>query len=95
MYDIERNERLVTILRNNNITHFKGELLWVNNSTIPSVAHGYLCKGITNERVTFKGVVKNGVSELMVIQHRIPFSKAPMTSAMLGIVSDSVVRCQR
>ena len=43
----------------------------------------------------FSGVVKGGVAELMAVQHRrAQVPEAGMRTAMLGIVSDSVMRRQ-
>jgi hypothetical protein len=55
-----------------------------------------LADGLSNERVKFKGVVKNGVAELMGVQHRrAQIPEAGMRTAMIGIVSDANVRHQK
>ena len=54
-----------------------------------------MAEGLSNEKVSFKGLVKTGVSEMLAVQHR--QSKDVDTkyrSAMLGIITDSVVRRQ-
>ena len=77
------------------IKHCKGDLFWVNNTNIPNQAHCGLAAGISNEKVCFKGVTKTGISELMAVHHRNPQSPHPLTTAMLAIVSDAVVRRQK
>ena len=54
-----------------------------------------MARGLSNDRVCFNGVTKTGISELMAVHHRNPQSPVKLTSAMLGIVSDSVVRDQK
>jgi len=51
-----------------------------------------MAEGLSNEKVTFKGLLKSGVSELMAVHHRA--SPYKLTSAMVGIVTDSTVRRQ-
>ena len=54
-----------------------------------------MARGFSNERITFKGITKSGVNELMAVHHRIPNVKYKMTTGMLGLVSDAVVRSQK
>lgn len=44
-----------------------GDLLWINNSSVPSAALTKLAAGLSNEKVCFKGAVKTGISELMAV----------------------------
>jgi hypothetical protein len=84
-----------TLHAHKDIKFCQGDVFWINNSTIPSLAHANLAAGLSNERVCFKGAIKTGVSELMAVQHRQSISPYKLTSAMVGIVSDSVVRKQK
>jgi len=72
-----------------------GEVFWVNNSTVPhgNVFHK-MAEGLSNEKVTFKGLTKTGISELMAVHHRASSSPYKLTSAMVGIITDSVIRRQ-
>ena len=72
-----------------------GEVFWVNNSTVPNgtVFHK-MAEGLSNEKVTFKGLTKTGISELMAVHHRASSSPYKLTSAMVGIVTDSIIRRQ-
>ncbi len=47
-----------------------GEVFWLNNSATPNVAYRQMAEGLSNEKVTFKGVLKTGVAELMAVHHR-------------------------
>ena len=51
-----------------------------------------MASGWSNHKVQFKGCVKGGVSELMAVRHKASNSTSPFTSAMIGIVTDSIVR---
>ena len=53
-----------------------------------------MAEGFSNEKVCFKGLVKSGISELMAVHHRASSSPYKLTSAMVGIVTDSVIRKQ-
>lgn len=66
----------------------------MNNKTIPSAVFNNLAEGVSNHRVTFKGLMKSGVNELMAVQHRKNYSDYPLTSAMIGLVTDSVIKRQ-
>ena len=92
MYEKRLTEALKTSLAGSH--HCEGDVFWVNNSTIPSVVHTNMAEGLSNERVCFKGVIKAGISELMAVQHRQSLSQYRLSSGMLGIVSDAVVRKQ-
>jgi 5-methylcytosine-specific restriction endonuclease McrBC regulatory subunit McrC len=77
------------------LKHNVGDLFWINNTNIPNMTHVNLAAGLSNDRVCFKGVTKTGVSELMAVHHRNPQSSYKLTSAMVGIVTDAVVRKQK
>lgn len=53
-----------------------------------------MAEGYSNHRVTFKGLVKTGVNELMAVHHRRNYSEYKLTSAMIGLVIDSVIKSQ-
>jgi len=95
MYEKKFTEILQETVTAQGVRHCVGDLFWVNNTAIPNVAHVNLAAGVSNDRVCFKGIVKNGVSELMAVHHRNPQSPYKLTSSMIGIVSDSVVRKQK
>ena len=69
-------------------------MFWVNPSTPHDLlVFSKLAQGLSEGRVEFSGVIKSGVAELMAVQHR--RARAPelgMRTAMLGIVSDTVMR---
>ncbi len=69
-----------------------GEVFWLNNSAIPNVAYSQMAEGLSNEKVTFKGLLKTGVAELMAVHHRQSQSPYKLTSGMVDLVTDSVVR---
>ena len=71
-----------------------GEVFWVNNSAVPSPVFRQMAETLSNEKVCFKGVTKTGISELMAVHHRASSSPYKLTSAMVGIVTDSVLRRQ-
>lgn len=71
-----------------------GQVFWVNNSTVISPVYSQMAEGLSNEKVTFKGLVKTGISELMAVHHRASQSSYKLTSAMVGVVTDSVIRRQ-
>ena len=56
--------------------------------------YNQMAEGLSNEKVTFKGLTKTGISELMAVHHRQSQSPHKLTSAMVGIITDSVVRRQ-
>lgn len=72
-YDITHmyEQKLVHLLKEKAPKALTGEVFWVNNSSIidPTVFQK-LQKGLSNDKVQFNGVVKNGVAELMAVQHR-------------------------
>jgi hypothetical protein len=70
MYQEDFRKVISKSLESLEFKHFSGDLLWVNNSAIPSVSHTNMAKTLSNQRVTFKGIIKNGVSELMAVHHR-------------------------
>lgn len=53
-----------------------------------------MADGLSNHRITFKGLIKSGVNELMAVHHRRNYSEYKLTSAMIGIVTDSVIKRQ-
>ena len=72
-----------------------GEVFWVNNSvSVHGTVFNRMAEGLSNEKVTFKGLTKTGISELMAVHHRQSQSPYKLTSAMVGIVTDSVIRKQ-
>ena len=44
-----------------------GDIFWINNSTVPSLALTKLAAGLSNDRACFKGATKTGVSELLAV----------------------------
>jgi len=73
--------------------HVDGQVFWTNNSAVPCTSvYSQMAEGLSNEKVTFKGLLKSGVSELMAVHHR--SSPYKLTSAMIGIITDSVIRRQ-
>lgn len=95
MYEKRFTQILKETVEGLQVKYNSGEIFWVNNSTIPSVTLTNLAAGLSNERVCFKGVTKTGISELMAVHHRVPQSPYKLTSSLLGIVTDSVVRRQQ
>ena len=53
-----------------------------------------MAEGFSNHRVTFKGLVKTGINELMAVHHRRNYSAYKLTTAMIGIITDSTIRRQ-
>ncbi len=76
------------------LNYCMGDLFWINNSSVPSAAHAMLAAGLSNDKVCFKGAVKNGISDLMAAQHR-HRQAYEITTSMLGLITDSVVRDQK
>ncbi len=71
-----------------------GEVFWVNNSTVHISIFNQMAEGLSNQKVCFKGVTKTGISELMAVHHRQSQSPHKLTSAMVGIITDSQIRKQ-
>lgn len=71
-----------------------GDVFWINNSSLPDpCVYSKLADGLSNDKVQFKGLVKSGIAELMAVHHRrahLPHNK--IVTAMLGIITDSVMR---
>lgn len=44
-----------------------GAVFWVNNSSIPSEAFEKLSLGLSNDKVSFNGLVKTGISEMLAV----------------------------
>ena len=83
------------IAANSTVKSTYGEVFWVNNSAVPhGTVYQTMAEGFSNDKVTFKGVTKTGISELMAVHHRASSSKYKLTSAMVGIITDSVIRRQ-
>jgi hypothetical protein len=59
------------IAKNEEIKSTYGDVFWVNNS---AVVHGNvfnkMAEGLSSEKVTFKGLTKTGIAELMAVHHR-------------------------
>ncbi len=84
-----------TIAQNQSIKSVYGDVFWVNNSAyVHGSVYNKMAEALSNERVTFKGVTKTGIPELMAVMHRQGQSPYTLVSAMVGIVTDSVVRRQ-
>jgi len=84
-----------TIAQNHSIKSVYGDVFWVNNSAyVHGTVFNKMAEALSNERVTFKGLTKTGIPELMAVMHRQCQSPYPLVSAMVGIVTDSVVRKQ-
>ena len=84
-----------TIASHETIKSVCGEVFWVNNSVaVHGTVYNQMAEGLSNEKVTFKGLTKTGISELMAVHHRQSQSPHKLTSAMVGIITDSVVRRQ-
>lgn len=95
MYQKEFTKIMRDVADSKGIKNLYGEVFWLNNSAIPNVAFKQLAQGLSNEKVTFKGLLKTGVSELMAVHHRQSQSPYKLTSGMVGLMTDSVVRRQR
>lgn len=55
-----------------------------------------LASGLSNGKVKFSGLVKTGIAELLAVQHRkTKETRFKLRSAMIGIVTNSVIREQR
>jgi len=68
MYHTALIEALTASLTSKKLDFDQGELFWVNNSSLPDRdVFLKLSKGLSNERVSFKGIVKSGVAELMAV----------------------------
>ena len=94
MYNKNLIPKIKDIVAEKGIAYQYGEVFWVNNKTVPSAVFNNLAEGVSNHRVTFKGLIKSGVNELMAVQHRKNYSEYTLTSAMIGLVTDSVIKRQ-
>lgn len=55
-----------------------------------------MAESLSNDKVAFKGLVKSGVAELLGVQHRQSKDCGnKYRSAMVGIITDSIIRRQR
>jgi hypothetical protein len=82
------------VIDHHHLKHCYGELFWINNSSVPSVVFKNMAETLSNDRVSFNGITKSGINELMAVHHRAGYSPYKLTSAMVGIVTDSVIRRQ-
>jgi non-canonical (house-cleaning) NTP pyrophosphatase len=95
MYEKEFTQIMREVVEAQDIKSTYGEVFWLNNSAIPNNSYRQMAAGLSNEKVTFKGVLKSGVAELMAVHHRQSQSPYKLTSGMVGLVTDSVVRRQK
>jgi hypothetical protein len=94
MYEKRFTHLIQEVIAANGAKSVYGEVFWVNNSAVPSPIYQQMAEGFSNEKVCFKGLTKTGISELMAVHHRASSSPYKLTSAMVGIVTDSVIRKQ-
>jgi hypothetical protein len=66
MYEKRITEALLMATRSRDLGHAYGEIFWVNKaSRMDTVVYKRMAEGISNDKVTFKGVIMTGVAELM------------------------------
>jgi len=53
-----------------------------------------IASGVSNARITHKGLIKNGVNELLSIQHFHSKSDKKFRSAMVGVMADAMIKKQ-
>lgn len=95
MYEKRFTQILNDVITGHQLNSTHGEVFWVNNSVVPhGTVYNRMAEGLSNEKVTFKGLTKTGISELMAVHHRQSQSAHKLTSAMVGIITDSVIRKQ-
>jgi len=94
MYEKRFTQAVQEAVANSGAKSAYGEVFWVNNSTVVSQAFQQMAETLSNAKVTFKGVAKTGIAELMAVHHRAGNSPYKLTSGMVGILTDSVVRRQ-
>lgn len=97
-YDKELTSRLHSLASStDSATTLQGAVFWINNSSIPATdAFSLLAAGLSNERVSFSGLVKTSMAELLAVQHRkTKESRFKLRSAAIGVVTDAVVREQK
>lgn len=95
MYEKHFSQVLRDTIAAHHINNVYGEVFWVNNSVaVHGTVYNKMAEGLSNEKVTFKGLTKTGIAELMAVHHRQSQSPHKLTSAMVGIVTDSVIRKQ-
>ena len=95
MYEKRFTGLINEIIASKGLRSAHGEVFWVNNSTVPNgTVFERMAEGLSDQKVCFKGLTKTGISELMAVHHRASSSPYKLTSAMIGIVTDSVVRRQ-
>lgn len=71
MYEKRFTQLLNEVVATSGVKNTFGEVFWINNSTVPSSAvYTQMAEGLSNEKVTFKGLTKTGISELMAVHHR-------------------------
>lgn len=94
MYEKRFTQLIRDVMTNQSVKHCYGEVFWINNSTVPTAVFKNMAEGLSNQKVCFNGITKTGVSELMAVHHRASYSPYKLTSAMVGLVTDSVIRRQ-
>ena len=100
-YDISSmyEKRFTSLINETVVSHglkcIQGDVFWVNNTVSTNgTVFNRMAEGLSNKKVCFKGLTKTGISELMAVHHRASQSPYKLTSAMVGIVTDSVIRRQ-
>ena len=95
MYEKNFTLLIQTVVSGLSLKSTFGDIFWVNNSSVISGSvYQRMAEGFSNEKVCFKGLTKTGIAELMAVHHRAGQSPYKLTSAMVGIITDSVVRRQ-
>lgn len=95
MYQKNFSQLIRDSITSHDLKHCYGEVFWINNSSVPSSVFKNMAENLSNEKVSFNGITKTGISELMAVHHRANYSAYKLTSAMVGIVTDSVIRRQQ
>jgi len=94
IYNKEMRLQLEGLAKEKGINLHEGQALFVHSSTVPSYAHAKIANAFKTDKIDLKVMVKNGIAELLAMAHRRSISEYPLTSAAIGIVSDSVIRKQ-
>ena len=95
MYEKNFTKLIQNVVSDLSLKSTYGDVFWVNNSAVPNGSvYQRMAEGFSNEKVCFKGVTKTGIAELMAVHHRAGQSPYKLTSAMVGIITDSVIRRQ-
>ena len=85
MYDKTLNSMIEHHLIEKELRYTKGQALWVNPLNRVTEAHQKIAKGLSNDKVQHKAVVKSGVAEMLAVQHR-KAQIGGLHSSMIGIV---------